>query len=97
MIVLVIFGVILLFIGGIGILIAAFKTSFLWGLGCLLIAPMSLVFLIMHWEDAKNPFFLQIIGIMLVCIGSSYADANSARAAVAPAASHVVSSVAPFS
>ncbi len=31
-------------IGGIGTLIAAFKTSILWGIGCLLIAPVSLLF-----------------------------------------------------
>ncbi len=65
-------GIALLVLGGIGTLIAAFKTSILWGLGCFLIAPVSLIFLILHWDVAKNPFFLQLIGLALVFVGSSY-------------------------
>ena len=66
-------GIALLILGGIGTLLAAFKTSILWGLGCLLIAPVSLIFLILHWDVAKNPFFLQLIGLALAFVGSSYA------------------------
>ncbi len=51
-------GLAIILIGGLGFLIAAFKTSILWGLGCLLFYPISLVFLILYWQDAKNPFFL---------------------------------------
>ena len=58
-------------IGGVGTLIAAFKTSILWGIGCLLIAPISLLFLIMHWDNAKNPFFLQLIGFGVMFFGSN--------------------------
>lgn len=57
-------------IGGIGTLIAAFKTSVLWGLGCLLIAPVSLIFLFLHWNVAKNPFFLQLAGFAIMLLGS---------------------------
>ena len=64
-------GIAIFIIGGIGTLIAAFKTSILWGLGCLFIAPVSLIFLILHWDVAKNPFFLQVIGIVLAFIGSN--------------------------
>lgn len=60
-------------IGGIGTLIAAFKTSILWGLGCLLVAPVSLIFLILHWDVAKNPFFLQLAGIAIMFVGGSVA------------------------
>ena len=66
-------GIALIIIGGIGTLIAAFKTSILWGLGCLLIAPVSLIFLVLHWDVAKNPFFLQLVGVALLFAGSSYA------------------------
>lgn len=59
-------------IGGIGTLIAAFKTSILWGLGCLLIAPVSLIFLVAHWDVAKNPFFLQLAGFALIFLGASF-------------------------
>lgn len=65
-------GIFVLIIGSIGFLIAAFKNSILWGLGCLLFSPVSLIFLILHWHDAKNPFFLQLIGIGICFIGSMY-------------------------
>ena len=58
-------GFAVILIGAIGFLIAAFKNSILWGLGCLLFSPISIVFLILYWQDAKNPFFLQLIGILI--------------------------------
>lgn len=64
-------GLFVIFIGGIGTLIAAFKTSVLWGIGCLLFAPASLLFLILHWQRAKNPFFLQLIGLGIMFLGAS--------------------------
>lgn len=63
-------GIAIIIIGGIGFLIAAFKNSILWGLGCLILSPISLVFLILHWQEAKNPFFLQLIGVAVVFAGS---------------------------
>ena len=62
-------GLIILVIASIGFLIAAFKESILWGLGCLLLGPVSIVFLIMHWNEAKNPFFLQLIGLAIMFTG----------------------------
>ena len=52
--------------------IAAFKNSLLWGLGCLFFYPISIVFLILYWQDAKNPFFLQLIGIFIVFLGAMF-------------------------
>ncbi|MEN3979426.1 hypothetical protein [Acinetobacter sp. CWB-B33] len=65
-------GFAVILIGSIGFLIAAFKNSILWGLGCLLFSPISIVFLILYWQDAKNPFFLQLIGILIVFLGSMF-------------------------
>lgn len=62
-------GFLVMFIGAIGTLIAAFSTSVWWGLGCLLLSPVSLLFLVMHWDVAKNPFFLQVAGFVVVLIG----------------------------
>jgi uncharacterized membrane protein len=59
-------GLAIFIIGGIGLLISAFKTSILWGLACLLIAPVSLIYLVLYWQDAKNPFFLQLIGLVIL-------------------------------
>ena len=64
-------GLAVFIIGGIGTLIASFKTSILWGLGCLFIFPVSWVFLVLHWDVAKNPFFLQLAGIAIMFVGSS--------------------------
>lgn len=62
----------IILIGAIGFLIAAFKNSILWGLGCLLFSPISIVFLVLYWQDAKNPFFLQLIGILIVFLGAMF-------------------------
>lgn len=71
--ILVYIGLAVFVIGGIGTLIAAFKTSILWGFACLFIAPVSLIFLVMHWGVAKNPFFLQLLGIALILLGGGVA------------------------
>ena len=53
MIALVYVGILLSLIGGIWLLVVAFQTSIWWGLGSLFIAPVSLVFTILHWQVAK--------------------------------------------
>ena len=60
------FGVGIFIIGGVGFLIAAFKESLWWGLLCILVSPISLLFLLLHWSEAKNPFFLQLVGLAIV-------------------------------
>ena len=53
-------------IGGVGLLIAAFRTSILWGLAVLFIAPAAIIYLILHWQDAKSPFKIQVFGFLIV-------------------------------
>lgn len=65
-------GLIICIIGAIGFLIVAFKNSILWGLGCFFLAPVSLIFLIMNWHEAKNPFFLQLLGLAVIFVGSMF-------------------------
>ncbi|TXJ02758.1 MAG: hypothetical protein E6Q26_04910 [Acinetobacter sp.] len=65
-------GLAIFIIGGIGFLIAAFKNSILWGLGCLLLYPVSIIFLILHWNEAKNPFFLQLVGVGIMVLGTMF-------------------------
>ena len=65
-------GLFIFVIGGIGTLIAAFKVNIWWFLACLLLAPASLVFLILHWQEAKKPFFLQLAGFALIIIASMF-------------------------
>ncbi|TXJ09494.1 MAG: hypothetical protein E6Q25_03115 [Acinetobacter sp.] len=63
-------GLLIAVIGGIGSLIAAFKTHILWGIACLLFAPASLVFLVLHWSVAKNPFFLTLLGVVIMFLSA---------------------------
>lgn len=64
----ILLGLALAFIGSILFLIAAFRTSILWGLGCLLVPFISFFFLIIHWQVAKKPFLMQVIGFSLIVL-----------------------------
>lgn len=66
---LTILGLIVVFIGAIWIIVEAFKTSILWGIGGLLIHFILLIFVILHWEVAKKPFLIYLAGIGLVFVG----------------------------
>ena len=56
--------------GGVAFLISAFKTSLLWGVGCLLITPVTIFYLFMHWGDAKKPFIILLSGSAIMLVGS---------------------------
>lgn len=51
------------------LLVVAFKQDILWGLGCLLIQPVAFVFLILHWDKSKKPFFASVVGAVICLIG----------------------------
>jgi len=52
----IVIGITLAIIGDIMIIIQAFKTSLLWGLGTLLMPLVGLVFIIIYWGQ-KNMFY----------------------------------------
>jgi hypothetical protein len=62
-------GAVMMLIGIIRMLIAAFRTSILWGLGCLFLPLCMLIYLITHWEDAKSGFFLKLKGAFVCILG----------------------------
>lgn len=66
---LLVIGTILSFIGGIWFLVEAFRTTVWWGLGCLFISIVELIFLIMHWDRAAKPFGLSILGAVILLAG----------------------------
>ncbi|WP_170113014.1 hypothetical protein [Ahniella affigens] len=68
--ILMIVGIGLALVGGLWLLVKAFQTSILWGLGCLFLAPVQLVFIIMHWDVAKKPFLYYLAGIVIMVIGT---------------------------
>jgi hypothetical protein len=63
---LLILGGLLALVGGIWFLVESFRKSIWWGLGCLLISPVQLVFLIVHWRVAKKPFAVQMLGLVII-------------------------------
>jgi hypothetical protein len=63
-------GCILLLVGGIWIVVLAFKKSVLWGIGSLIVPFVSLIFVIMNWQDSKKPFLIQIAGVVLVVVAA---------------------------
>jgi hypothetical protein len=61
-------GGIVALIGWIWFLVVAFRQTIWWGLGSLFIPIVALIFLIMHWGDAKKPFFVWLIGAVIMII-----------------------------
>jgi hypothetical protein len=57
-------------IGGIWLLIEAFRASIWWGLGSLFIPFVSLIFVITHWSAAKTPFLISLGSVVLVIAGA---------------------------
>jgi len=56
-------------VGGIWFLVVAFQESPLWGLGCIFFPPVSLFFLISHWDEAGKPFLVQLAGFVPMFVG----------------------------
>ena len=51
------------------ILITAFKTSILWGLGSLLVPFVIFFFIFMHWEETKKPFLYSLACLPVWFVG----------------------------
>jgi uncharacterized membrane protein len=66
---LILVGVIIFIIGGFWFLVTAFRESVLWGLACLFVPVVQIFFLIIHWPEAKKPFFLQLLAFVMVIVG----------------------------
>ena len=69
--VLFVVGLIISLVGGIWLLVEAFKTSILWGLGSLFVPFVSIVFAIKYWGRAGRPFLISLAGAVLMIIGSA--------------------------
>lgn len=62
-------GVIICLIYGIALMIKAFQVSILWGLGYLFIPLVSLIFILVHWQIAKDPFLKILTSIPFMLLG----------------------------
>jgi len=66
-------GLVIALVGLVWLLVITFKTSVLWGLGSLFIPIVSLVFVVMHWDETKRPFLIQVVGVVLMVAGAMMA------------------------
>lgn len=62
-------GMAFVLVGAIMFVVAAFRESMLWGFGCLLFAPIQLIFLICHFSKAWLPTLIQFIGFCMLVVG----------------------------
>ncbi|MEO8702579.1 MAG: hypothetical protein ABI867_21220 [Kofleriaceae bacterium] len=62
-------GLLLMLVGGLFFIIAAFRESILWGLGVIFLPFVPLVFLVLNWQRAKGPFFMQLYGLGFILLG----------------------------
>jgi len=65
-------GFIAIIIGRIWLLLTAFKEGCLWAIGVLCIDLVALIFVIQHWDEAKLPFLVSVVGWILV-VGGAFA------------------------
>jgi hypothetical protein len=62
-------GLLMLLIGGVWFVIAAFQENILWGLGVVLCVPfVHLAFLILVWARARRPFYLELLGCLFMVV-----------------------------
>ncbi len=57
-------------VGSIWMIIRAFRTGVLWGLACLFISPVMILFAVTHWSAARDPLLLQVSGFLLFFVGA---------------------------
>jgi hypothetical protein len=63
-------GLVVFLIGSIGYLIATFRVGILWGLCCMLLPFVSLIFLFVHWKVAAKPFLVSMLGVAIVFLAT---------------------------
>ena len=66
-------GYIIVVLGGLWMLVVIFQTSVVWGILSILVPFVSLLFVIMHWDDTKRPFLVQLVGLVLIYFGADAA------------------------
>ncbi len=76
--ILLVIGFIASTVGGIWFLVVAFRKSILWGLGCLLVPFVALVFLIKYWNESAKPFLVSLAGTGLTIIGGVLSGMSAA-------------------
>lgn len=66
--VLLVLGVVAAVLGVVQLVFAAFRESFLWGLGVLVVPFLFLLFVILDWKAAKSGFLWIVSSVILLGI-----------------------------
>lgn len=81
-------GLLLSLVGGLWLVILAFRQSLLWGLAVFFIPLASLFFIVKYWTEARTPFFVSLVSLVLILVGASFgALTASPLGAVVPSGS----------
>jgi len=58
-------GVLLAIIGNLWIVVLAFRTGLLWGLCCLFVPPVGLVYCALNFRETWKPLIVAIVGLVM--------------------------------
>jgi hypothetical protein len=70
-------GILIMTGAGLWLLVKAFQTSVLWGLGYIFVPFVSIIFVILHWQDTKKPFLYLLAGLAVFTVGAVFGGAGS--------------------
>jgi len=73
------FGVVILLAGAVWFLYAAFCENILWGLGCMFVPFVALLFLVLHFNKAALPFLTQAVGFLFAFAGVALGGGGGGR------------------
>lgn len=66
---LLVIGYLISLVGGVMLLVAAFRVSVGWGLASLFIPFASFVFMVKHWDVSRRPFFTSLWSLPFLALG----------------------------
>lgn len=67
-------GITIALVADIMIVIQAFRTSLLWGLGTLFIPIVGVVFIVMYWDKTKKYVWWILLSIVFIILGGTLAN-----------------------
>lgn len=69
--VIIILGAVAILYGGVWMLVEQFRSGLLWFLGCMFIPFVSLIWLITHCDEGKEPFAIGTVGAIATFAGAA--------------------------
>ncbi len=69
-------GWIVTFLGSLWIIVLGWQRSIVWGIGCFLFPVVQLVYVGLHWKEAKDGFFMILAGFALLILGHGLGVGN---------------------